>query len=232
MPERILQEKTGQKTGQNPILQNQIVQVCVDRSLDLQVCSMKHPGSNRKWLPRKKRHIRQSFPAVQKILGDHPVNTTVSDLHHNIISTKPHILVEKPVQLDLFEENFLDVKSRESYQILGQIFDTYWLIAFKDKLFIMDQHAAHEKVRYERLLKELKNKTVASQQISPPVVLHLDSKEEQALLSYRDYFTSLGFEIEEFGGGSVASAVCRWIYMAVRKWNSSVRYWMNCVRIP
>lgn len=142
--------------------------------------------------------------SVQKILGDHPVNATESDFHHNIIKSAEHILVEKPVQLDLFEENFVDVKSRESYQILGQIFDTYWLIAFKDKLFIMDQHAAHEKVRYERLLKELKNKTVISQQITPPVVLHLDSKEEQALLSYRDYFTSLGFEIEEFGTGSVA----------------------------
>lgn len=146
----------------------------------------------------------QAKLSVQKILGDHPVNTTESDLHHNIIKSAEHILVEKPVQLDLFEENFVDVKSRESYQILGQIFDTYWLIAFKDKLFIMDQHAAHEKVRYERLLKELKNKTVASQQITPPVVLHLDSKEEQTLLSYRDYFTSLGFEIEEFGTGSVA----------------------------
>ena len=128
----------------------------------------------------------QAKLSVQKILGDHPVNTTESDLHHNIIKSAEHILVEKPVQLDLFEENFVDV------------------IAFKDKLFIMDQHAAHEKVRYERLLKELKNKTVASQQITPPVVLHLDSKEEQALLSYRDYFTSLGFEIEEFGTGSVA----------------------------
>lgn len=146
----------------------------------------------------------QAKLSVQKILGDHSVNTTESDLHHNIIKSAEHILVEKPVQLDLFEENFVDVKSRESYQILGQIFDTYWLIAFKDKLFIMDQHAAHEKVRYERLLKELKNKTVTSQQITPPVVLHLDSKEEQALLSYRDYFTSLGFEIEEFGTGSVA----------------------------
>ncbi len=146
----------------------------------------------------------QAKLSVQKILGDHPVNTTESDLHHNIIKSAEHILVEKPVQLDLFEKNFVDVKSRESYQILGQIFDTYWLIAFKDKLFIMDQHAAHEKVKYERLLKELKNKTVTSQQITPPVVLHLDSKEEQALLAYRDYFTSLGFEIEEFGIGSVA----------------------------
>ena len=146
----------------------------------------------------------QAKLSVQKILGDHPVNATGSDLHHNIIKSAEHILVEKPVQLDLFEENFVDVKSRESYQILGQIFDTYWLIAFKDKLFIMDQHAAHEKVKYERLLKEMKNKTVTSQQITPPVVLHLDSKEEQALLSYRDYFASLGFEIEEFGTGSVA----------------------------
>ena len=72
----------------------------------------------------------QAKLSVQKILGDHPVNTTESDLHHNIIKSAEHILVEKPVQLDLFEENFVDVKSRESYQILGQIFDTYWQIAF------------------------------------------------------------------------------------------------------
>lgn len=175
-----------------------------DRSDAIETDKVRTDSIDRTGMVSEEETPYQAKLSVQKILGDHPVNTTESDLHHNIIKSAEHILVEKPVQLDLFEENFVDVKSRESYQILGQIFDTYWLIAFKDKLFIMDQHAAHEKVKYERLVKELKNKTVTSQQITPPVVLHLDSREEQALLSYRDYFTSLGFEIEEFGTGSVA----------------------------
>ena len=150
--------------------------------------------------------------SVQKILGEHSPKRKEDDIPDNKIQSSDHTPVENPiekpvenpVQLNLFEDHFLDVKSKESYRILGQIFDTYWLIAFQDKLFIMDQHAAHEKVKYERLLKELQNKTVASQQITPPVVLHLDSKEEQALRTYQNYFESLGFEIEEFGTGSVA----------------------------
>lgn len=96
--------KDRTENGTEPILQNQIVQVwMLDRSLDLQVCSMKHPGSNRKWLPEEETPYQAKL-SVQKILGDHPVNTTESDLHHNIIKSAEHILVEKPVQLDLFEE--------------------------------------------------------------------------------------------------------------------------------
>lgn len=125
-------------------------------------------------------------------------------IHANIIKAEEHILVEKPKQLQLFEENFLTKDARDEYRILGQIFETYWLIAFHDKLFIIDQHAAHEKVKYERLLKELEEKKVVSQMLNPPVIIHLTGKEEESLKEYLDYFTEFGFEIEEFGGGSYA----------------------------
>lgn len=125
-------------------------------------------------------------------------------IHANVIKAKDHILVEKPSQLNLFEENFLTREAKNEYRILGQIFDTYWLVAFKDKLFIVDQHAAHEKVKYERLVKELEEKKVSSQMLNPPVILTLSGKEEALVLEYRSYFKELGFEIEDFGGNSVA----------------------------
>lgn len=125
-------------------------------------------------------------------------------LHANIIKAKDHILVEKPAQLDLFEDKFLTRETKEAYQILGQIFDTYWLVAFKDKLFVVDQHAAHEKVKYERLVKELKEKAVSSQMLNPPVILTLSGREEMLVKEYCSYFEELGFELEEFGGSSIA----------------------------
>lgn len=140
--------------------------------------------------------------SLSKIIGEPAQPQQEHSIHDNIIKANEHILVEKPVQMDLFEERFIDEKSREDYKILGQIFDTYWLIAFQDKLFIMDQHAAHEKVKYEKFLKEFLNKEIISQQVSPPVVLNLDSRESQVLAEMLDYFTQLGFEIEDFGTGS------------------------------
>ncbi|MDD6492715.1 MAG: DNA mismatch repair endonuclease MutL [Firmicutes bacterium] len=125
-------------------------------------------------------------------------------IHANIIKASEHILVEKPVQLDLFEEKFLTREAQKEYRILGQIFDTYWLIAFKDKLFIVDQHAAHEKVKYERLVNELEKKTVSSQMLNPPVIISLTGREEELLKEYLDIFAEFGFEIEDFGGGSYA----------------------------
>lgn len=126
------------------------------------------------------------------------------EIHSNVIKAGEHIIVEKPVQMNLFEEKILTANARDEYEILGQIFDTYWLIAYKDKLLMIDQHAAHEKVKYERLVKELQKKSVSSQLLNPPAVLSLTGKEEELLKEYMDYFEQLGFEIEEFGSGSYA----------------------------
>lgn len=139
--------------------------------------------------------------APNKVLGGQNDGKTVSDagIHSNIIKAGEHILVEKPSQLNFFEEKILTNEVRDSYQILGQLFNTYWLIVYEDKLLFVDQHAAHEKVKYERLLKELSEKEVSSQLISPPIVLQLTSREQELLREYLSVFEVLGFEIEEFG---------------------------------
>ena len=122
-----------------------------------------------------------------------------------IIKSSEAIVIEKkPVQLDLFEEKVLSKENVKEYEILGQIFGTYWIIAFKDKMFIVDQHAAHEKVNYERMIKRYKSGDMLSQMVNPPVIVTLSSAEEEIFLQYRQYFEKLGFNIENFGGHEYA----------------------------
>ena len=111
---------------------------------------------------------------------------------------------EKSVQLDLFEENLLKKEVRQEYKIIGQVFDTYWLVQFQDNLYIIDQHAAHERVLYERTLAGMKNREYTSQYLSPPIILSLSMQEIDVLETYKERFTSIGFEIEPFGGDEYA----------------------------
>lgn len=106
---------------------------------------------------------------------------------------------QKPEQLDLFDGKLLSKEAAVHHVIIGQLFDTYWLVQFGEKLYIIDQHAAHEKVLYERLMKDLRNRTFQSQMLSPPIILNLSMQEEELFLKYRSCFTEMGFEIEEFG---------------------------------
>lgn len=112
--------------------------------------------------------------------------------------------MQKPVQLELFEGKILSEEARGSYHILGQIFDTYWLISFKDKLLFMDQHAAHEKVKYEHMMTALQKKEVTSQLLNPPVIVTMSGKQESLYREYEEIFSRLGFEIEHFGGNEYA----------------------------
>ena len=107
---------------------------------------------------------------------------------------------EKPKQLELFEEKLLAPESRSRHQLIGQIFDTYWLVQFEDRFFIIDQHAAHEKVYYERFVKRFREQTIESQYLSPPLIVSLNLQEEAALEANRKYFEDFGFSIEPFGG--------------------------------
>lgn len=109
-----------------------------------------------------------------------------------------------PKQLDLFEEKLLSPQAASQYRIIGQIFETYWLVEFKDNLYIIDQHAAHERVLYEKTLAGMKTRDFTSQIISPPIILNLTMQEAQLLNTYMDQFTRIGFEIEEFGQDSYA----------------------------
>ena len=92
--------------------------------------------------------------------------------------------VTEPQQMELFDKKLLAEESIKEHKIIGQLFDTYWLVEFDEKLFIIDQHAAHEKVLYERTLKGLKNKEHTSQLLSPPMVLSLSMQEEALLKKY------------------------------------------------
>jgi len=127
-----------------------------------------------------------------------------AEIPADTVNTSPEPVIEKPEQMDLFEHRFLDKQSRANYRIIGQVFGTYWLIQFEDKLYIIDQHAAHEKVLYERTMKSLKDKEFTSQMISPPIILTLNMQEEELLHTYMNNFTALGFEIEPFGGREYA----------------------------
>ena len=107
-------------------------------------------------------------------------------------------------QLNLFEENFLKREVRAEYKLIGQVFDTYWLVQYQDSLYIIDQHAAHERVLYERTLKGMKTREFTSQYLSPPIILSLSMQEAQLLEENMDRFTRIGFEIEPFGGEEYA----------------------------
>ena len=107
---------------------------------------------------------------------------------------------EKPVQETLFSERFLSEKARNQHRIIGQVFETYWLIEYGDKLYIIDQHAAHEKVNFERMMKRLKERKPASQYLNPPILVTLTSEEALLVEKYEEYFQSFGFEISDLGG--------------------------------
>ena len=105
-----------------------------------------------------------------------------------------------PKQLELFEEKLLAPESRNRIRMIGQVFDTYWLAEFDDNFYIIDQHAAHEKVYYERLVKKFRENSIDSQYLTPPLIVSLNMQEEEVLNANKDYFEQFGFEIEHFGG--------------------------------
>ena len=107
-------------------------------------------------------------------------------------------------QMNFFEEKLLIVENRDKYRLIGQVFETYWMIQFEDKLLIIDQHAAHEKVKYERMMKRYREKAPVSQNLLPPVIVSLTGQEEAVLEEYLDVFRTFGFEIEAFGGNEYA----------------------------
>ncbi len=111
---------------------------------------------------------------------------------------------KQPQQLDLFEEKLLEPKNRIRHKLIGQLFDTYWLVEFNEHLYIIDQHAAHEKVLYEKTMRTLKTREFTSQMLNPPIILTIGSTEEVLLKKYMKYFQDIGFEIEPFGGREYA----------------------------
>jgi len=135
------------------------------------------------------------------------------------IQEKPSIPEKPPIpekprtdlvgeQMELFgeksESRILVKEARANYRIIGQLFDTYWLVEYEDKFLMIDQHAAHEKVLYERIRNRVKSEPVPSQMVAPPVILRLTIAQQELLNLYPELFAEMGFEIEEFGGDDYA----------------------------
>lgn len=126
-------------------------------------------------------------------------DTINQELTESIAVSKEEIIKDAQ-QLDLFEEKLLTKEAKYEHKIIGQVFDTYWIVQFHNNMYLIDQHAAHEKVLYERTMKSLKKKEHTSQLLSPPIILTLSMQEEELLKKYMEHFTNIGFEIEPFGG--------------------------------
>lgn len=138
-----------------------------------------------------------------------PKKTEVYEVPKNepvvsIVREEKNYQAQKQEQLNLFEEKLLTKEATKEHRIIGQVFDTYWLIEYHEELYIIDQHAAHERVLYEKTLKSLKDREYTSQYLSPPLVVNLSMQEEQTLKEHMGVFTSIGFEIEEFGSATYA----------------------------
>ena len=112
-------------------------------------------------------------------------------------------ITTKPEQLSMPLEQFISKEARKSHRVIGQVFKTYWIIEYDNKMYIMDQHAAHEKVMFERLMKQMSEKNVLSQQLLPPKVVHLDGAEHALVISHIDLFEQTGFDLEDFGDDSI-----------------------------
>lgn len=121
-------------------------------------------------------------------------------LNNSLENTKPAEEKKKYVQQDMFQEKFLTKEARAKHRLIGQLFKTYWLIEYDGRFFIMDQHAAHEKVKYEELMANYNNKKIYSQYLMPPAVVTLSAAEIEFLHENMEMFEALGYQIENFGG--------------------------------
>ena len=140
--------------------------------------------------------------------SDTVVDLFVADISKEILD-KPEspfsqeIIIEKPEQMDLFEEKLLTEEKRRDFKVLGQVFKTYWLIEFEDKLYVMDQHAAHEKVKFEAFMEKYREKEILSQNLAPAIVVSLSPSDSLVYEEHKDVFEGFGFEIDSFGGNEL-----------------------------
>ena len=160
------------------------------------------------------RYEQESFIEEASLPDPREVKELQKHQEASVFSGDLEAMFRKSVKDDFAEDlygnreyHILSADHAASYRIVGQIFDTYWIVAFQDKMLMIDQHAAHEKVNFERLMRRLveeQAQAAASQMLAPPIILTLSGKEEAALLQYMDSFTRMGYEIESFGENSYA----------------------------
>lgn len=174
-----------------------------------QAAMVQKPGESRTMQPQEPAKSRTMQPSIYKseaVYGKIAESRAEPEPEIQAVapveSRKPE--QKQPQQLDLFEEKLLEPKNRIRHKLIGQLFDTYWLVEFNEHLYIIDQHAAHEKVLYEKTMQTLKTREFTSQMLNPPIILTIGSTEEVLLKKYMKYFQDIGFEIEPFGGREYA----------------------------
>lgn len=143
---------------------------------------LRYPDYVKTPMPLRVGESEKSYTPVERVSEPKtsyaPIEMTLSDIH----------------------PDFLSQEAKKKHRIIGQVFKTYWLIEYEDQLFIIDQHAAHEKVLYERTMASLSKKEYTSQALNPPMIISLDAKEEESLEKYRSQIEKLGYVVEHFGG--------------------------------
>lgn len=130
--------------------------------------------------------------------------TEIGKLREIVQDSSNIIQKEKIKKQELEQYSFLSEEAMKEHRIIGQAFLTYWLVEYDEKLYIIDQHAAHEKVLYEKTIKDLKEKNILTQNLNPPIILTLSMREKEVIEKFKEEFSALGFEIEDFGGKEYA----------------------------
>lgn len=147
---------------------------------------------------------------INKIIGNSiPRQTIITENYKtgdNIIKQEQAPVIKKAEQMELFSKALeeADDNTLTGLRIIGQVFETYWIVEFEDNLYFVDQHAAHEKVNYEEFVDKLNKKQNSTQMLMPPLVISLSMPEMDIYHKYEDYFVKLGFEIEPFGGDELS----------------------------
>lgn len=147
---------------------------------------------------------RDTAKDLQSFKADHTdaENSQTDYLHIENQTTKKAFITGK--QESLFGEGMLSGKEEKEIKIIGQVFSTYWILQYEDKMYLIDQHAAHEKVLYERFMKEIQKKEVLSQMLEPPIILSLSMRQQLAVEENKEIFKNLGYLLEPFGGKEYA----------------------------
>ena len=198
---RPLKQEEARKPGLRPLRQTEMKEPEL-KNPEESVCVVKderaaYGSTNSSSSDKKHREVNEELTAL--LLGSRETASPID------VQTEEKCEEEKQgQQMDLFEEKLLDEKSRSRHKLIGQLFDTYWLVEFNQSLYIIDQHAAHEKVLYEKTMATLKTRQYTCQMVNPPIILTLGSREQVMLQQNLRYFTDIGFEIEPFGGREFA----------------------------
>ena len=187
-----------------------ITEVTLDEEIEKEKEQSKPVTEERTPEPFEKARLQQMREKITKqIHADTPYERKYQEFYHkresdaNAHAPKQELPeTSKPVTYE--QTSFLTREARAKHHIIGQVFDTYWLIEHDNKLYIIDQHAAHEKVLYERMMKQLKNKEMTTQYVSPPIILSLTRAEQDILERFADVFAELGYVISPFGGNEFA----------------------------